>query len=160
MKKYALAVLACISVFASGSSAWAAEEQFTVNGNGNHLRRWDFSCSFEDGTVCHALASIYTRRSLMASDVSMSGSGSSSGTGSTYPHKLAVQCENGGMLYANSASLIFRNGHMTISASGGYKPALVFDLPLVSETSQPVTLLRSYHDPISGTCTVHSKKVS
>lgn len=156
--KYVLGVVACISVLASGGAA-LADEQFSASGNNNHLRRWDFSCTFEDGTVCRALASIYTRRSLMDQDLSAMGSGSSSGSTSTYPHKLAVQCENGGMLYANSASLIFRNGHMTISASGGYKPALVFDLPLVSETSQPVTLLRSYHDPISGSCTVHSKKV-
>ncbi|MBU6375597.1 MAG: hypothetical protein KGQ59_06340 [Bdellovibrionales bacterium] len=159
MIKRFLFILACTSFLASGTGA-RAEEDFNSSGVRNHLRRWDFSCTFENGTVCRALASIYTRRSLMDSDLSATGSGGSSGSTASYPHKLAVQCENGGMLYANSANLIFRKDHMVISASGGYKPALVFDLPLVSETSQPVTLLRSYHDPISGTCSVHSKRVN
>ena len=159
MIKRSLFIMACISFIASGTGA-KADESFNSSGVRNHLRRWDFSCTFEDGTVCRALSSIYTRRSLMDSDLNASGSGGGTGSTTGYPHKLAVQCENGGMLYANGAKLIFRNDHMVISASGGFRPALVFDLPLVSETSQPVTLLRSYHDPISGTCSVHSKRVN
>ena len=107
----------------------------------------------------HALASIYTRRSVMDSTIGALGSAAGSTAGTSYPNKIAVQCERGGMLYANGASLIFRNDRMVISASGGYKPALVFELPLTSSSDQPVTLLRSYREPISGTCTVHSKEL-
>ncbi len=91
-------------------------------------RRWDFSCHFENDNECRAFATIYTRRDLERRGHHDRDDAPGAQWG--YLNKLAVSCEEGGMIYANGASVRFHGDDLIISAANGGRPRLIFDLPL------------------------------
>jgi hypothetical protein len=91
-------------------------------------RRWDFSCRFENDNTCRALATIYTRRELERPG--HHDRDDAPGTQWSYLNRFAVSCEEGGMIYADGASVRFHGDNLIISAANGGRPRLILDLPL------------------------------
>ena len=112
--------VAALAALASGVQA--AE---SLNGR---EKRWDFSCHFENSNECRALATIYTRRELERGG--HHDRDDAPGTQWSYLNKFAVSCEEGGMIYADGASVRFHGDSLIISAANGARPRLILDLPL------------------------------
>ncbi len=95
-------------------------------------RHWDFECSFQDrGERCEAWATLFQTNLSALEDTTgapENGGGVVTQPGYTPSHRMAVFCEDRGLIYANGASYRYwDHDEVAIMTPGGNLPAIVLD---------------------------------
>jgi len=146
LKNAFLGVIAVLSLVAGRVSM--ADE--TVNNNFHF--RYDLSCHFENEHSCEVWASIFTNHHDFGND------GANIEALNRQINRMAVNCEDHGLIYANGAQVTWGREHVIVSAPGGVAPKLVFHRHTNSDLTAlggQVRLVLPNGRHLSGECMIH-----